>query len=159
VSRLRVYLPLSRAALEAARATGRFGPAPLRGHAVTDEVRSELAGTDEEELEYAAMTAAALDSLLLLGPADPQRRMVAAVDVPAVEPAGGEAVSEVQVTAEVPLKRLAAVLADAPDAAEAVSAARAALSAGEDADEAVDRCLDHELGWYAVQELDDLLAG
>jgi hypothetical protein len=51
---------------------------------------------------------------------------------------------------------------DAADAATAVSDARDALAAATadpafDAAEAVERCLDHEPGWFAVQEIDALL--
>ena len=148
----RVYLPLSATLLRRARAEGRFGKPPLGGHAVTPRLARELGGADQEESEYAAMTAAALASLELLTDADPPRRVVAAVDVP-----GWEAVessddpSAVRVATPVPWRRLAAVHVDGADAAADVSRAR-----GGDPD-AVERCLDHELGWFAVQEVDELL--
>jgi hypothetical protein len=107
------------------------------------------------------MTAAALDALLLLAPGDPPRRLVAAVDAGAWEDAADpESPSAVEVTVPVPFRRLAAVHADSDDAGPAVRAAVQALTDGSseaDLTAAVDRCLDHELGWYAVQELDTLL--
>ena len=157
----RVYLPVTRVLLERARAEGRFEP-PLHGHAVTTELVAELPGADQEELEYAAMQGAALDALTSLGPDDRPRRLVAAADV-----AEWSAVDEpddaptlVEVTVPVPWRRLAAVHADAPDAEDDVRAAARALSDGADEDAPeVQRCLEHELGWYAVQELDQLLEG
>jgi hypothetical protein len=159
MSGVRVYLPVTRSMLRAARDAGRFGPAPLRGHAVTPALVAALGGSDEEEQEYAASTAAALDALSLLGPDDPPVRIVAAVDVPTADPVGGDAApSEVVLEHEVPLKRLASVLADSPEAAADVASARVALVAGgAEAQAALDRCLDHELGWYAAQELGRLL--
>jgi hypothetical protein len=48
------------------------------------------------------------------------------------------------------------VLADSDDAAGAVVRAR---DAGGTDEAALDECLDHELGWFAAQEVDALLAG
>ena len=118
----------------------------------------------EEELEWAASTAASVDSLRLLGhesaPADGReaelRRVVAAVDVPSVEPGSDD--SSAVALHEVPLRRLAALLVDAPDAAPLVRAARDALAGGAAEDDpAVERCLDEDLGWWAASELDALL--
>jgi hypothetical protein len=157
----RVYLPTTASMLARARDDGRLA-LPLRGHAVTEALVRALDGAGEEELEHAALTEAALDALQLFGPDDPPRRVVVVVD-PAVWRASDnedEVVSAVVVTREVPLRLVAAVHVDSLDAASAVAAARDALAAGGDVDHpAVQRCLDHEPGWYAVQELDELLAG
>jgi hypothetical protein len=162
-TRVRVYLPLTPWSLKQARDEGGFGPAPLPGHAVTPALLEALGqDTEEEDAEYSAMTAAALESLRLLDPDEAPARVVAAVDVPAWEPRSGDATedpSAVAVAFTVQLKRLAAVLVDAADAAADVAAARDALAGatGDDLPEVVERCLDHELGWYAAQELDELL--
>ena len=142
---MRVYLPVSWHQLEALTR----GPvAVATGHAVTDEVRSELSGSDDEELEYAALGAAAADALALV--AGRPQRVVLAVDTSAT-PSGN--VSEVNLSEPIRLVDVAAVHVDAPDAADDV---RAALA--EPGDEALlERVLDHELGWYAVQELPDLI--
>ena len=164
----RVYLPLTASLLRRARDEGGFGPAPLQGHAVTAALVAELADggpdPDQEDCEYAALTAAALESLLLLGPEDPPRRLVAAVDVASSEPRPGDDAdpSAVTVPFPVPLRRLAALLLDDANAGADVVAARDALreAAGAQADvtpEAVIRCFDHELGWFAAQELGDVL--
>jgi hypothetical protein len=151
----RVYLPLTVTSLREVRASGSFGPPPLRGHAVTPAVAAAF--EDQEEREYAALTAAALAAVGLLTPDEPPFRLVAAVDVPGWESDGlGDDPTAVRLPHEVPWKRLAAVLADSADAAGAVLRARDA--AGTD-DAALEACLDHELGWFAAQEVDALLAG
>jgi hypothetical protein len=62
---------------------------------------------------------------------------------------------------EVPFRRVAAVLADDDGAGEDVAAAVRQLSAAHcgdaDAVRAVERCQDHELGWWATQEICELL--
>jgi hypothetical protein len=142
---VRVYVPVSWDILEAITR----GPVEVaNGHAVTDEVRSELSGADDEELEYATLGAAAADALGLVT-SRPQR-VVLAVDA-AATPSGH--LSEVTLAEPIRLVDVAAVHVDATDAAEDV---RAALGAPGD-DALLERVLDHELGWYAVQELPDLL--
>jgi hypothetical protein len=163
---VRAYLPTTLRLLREARERGRFGPAPLAGHAVTPALAAlgdeAGEGAGAEELEWAASVAASLDSLRLLahdsvGDQAGVCRVVAAVDVPAVEPRAGDEPSGV-VLQEVPLRRLAALLVDAPGAAPLVRSARDALAAGAEADDpAVERCLDEDLGWWAASELDVLL--
>lgn len=74
----RVYLPGSRAALEALR-SGRW-PGPHDGLAVTAPLLDAL-GVGEEEAEYAVTTAAAEES-------DEQRRIVVVAEVDDVEVVG-----------------------------------------------------------------------
>lgn len=155
---MRIYLPLTLPLLAEALRQRSVGPAPLAGHAVTEDLLAELGDVDEEEAEYVALTAAAQASLALLGEDDPPLRVVVALEVPAAEAVGGDDPSAVRVAHEVPWRRLAAVHVDSADAGADVAAARAALG-GAGADDAAERCLDHELGWYAVQEVPDLLAG
>lgn len=149
---VRVYLPLTSSLLRRAREEGAFGPAPLAAQAVTPALEAVVGG-DQEECEYAAMTAASLESLRRLGPDDEPRRVVAAVDVPSWEPRGAEP-GDVLVREPVPWRRLAAVLVDGDEAVSDVATAR-----GSGDDDLVERCLDHELGWFAAQEVDQLLAG
>jgi hypothetical protein len=160
VSGIRVYVPCTIPLLRDVVASGGVGPAPLLAHAVTDALRAAYSEGGEEEWEYAASTAAAQASLGLLHDGDVMRRVVLAVDVPAVRPADGADPTLVQVDEVVPFRRLAAVLADDEDAESTVAhAASAWRAAGEDpeADAVVERCLDHELGWYAAQEVAALL--
>ena len=156
----RVYVPSTLGRLRAVVTADGLGPAPFVGHAVTPAVREELADLGEEDWEYAASTAAAQSSLAMLHDDDPARRVVIAVDVPSARPAGTEDPTVVEVDDVVPFRLVGAVLADAADAEDRVAAARDALVAGDaDADRLAERCLDHELGWWAAQEIGDLLAG
>jgi len=157
---VRVYLPTTSRGLRILRERGYVGPGPLDGHAVTDPVRVVLDDVDEEDREYLVLSSASLDCLALLEPDEPPVRVVLAVDTDEVTPAGDpDTPSVVRVTAEVPLRRVAALHADSADARDVVAAARDAVTAdADDADALVERCLDHELGWFGVQEIDDLLA-
>ena len=147
----RVYVPLTPTLLARARDEGGFDDLPLAAHAVTPALVDELGSSDADESEYAALTAAALEALSLLRPDEPPRRVVAAADVPAWELRDGEHPSAVSVPTRVPWRRVVAVHVDAEDASADVAAALGG------APEAVERCLDHELGWFAVQEVDELL--
>jgi hypothetical protein len=155
----RVYVPSTWRRLRAAVEAGGLGQAPLTAHAVTDEVRTGLEDVGEEEWEYAASSAAAQQSVALLDADEPARRVVLAVDVPAARGAGGDDPTRVEVTEAIPLRWVAAVLADSTDAEATVAAAREAVRRGSsDAERLLDRCLDHELGWWAAQEIGVLLA-
>ena len=161
---MRVFLPSTLPALADALRAGHLGPGPgtLAGYAVTPALREAYASGDEEELEYAALTAAARASLRLLAddPAAPPRRVVLAAEVPAeqtkLDPRDDEP-GRVLIIAAVPVERLAAAHVDDQDAGTDVRAAADALPAAdagdEDAQFAVDGAEGHELGWYATQEL------
>ncbi|RCV55717.1 DUF6912 family protein [Marinitenerispora sediminis] len=147
---MRIYLPSTLPALAAALDEGAFAPAPLPAYGVTPALRARFADGDEEELEYEAMRAAADASLRLLAadPAARRRRVVVAAEVPeaAVESAQDpDDPGAVTVTAPVPLKRVASAHVDEEAAAEDVAAA-----AAEDDPARAD---EHELLWYATQEL------
>jgi hypothetical protein len=161
MSRERVYVPSTLRRLRSLVAAGELGPAPFAGHAVTGALRAAYADGDEEDWEYAASAAAAQAALALLTPDEPARRVVLAVEAARVRPAdAGDTGDPTVVTVEhvVPLRRIAAVMVDGADAEPDVAAARDALSAGrEDSETLLDRCLDHELGWWATQEIGDLL--
>ncbi|WP_431783996.1 DUF6912 family protein [Streptomyces chumphonensis] len=166
---MRLYVPLTLPRLAVAHRRGELGPAPLAAFAVTPALRAWCASDDVEELEYAALGAAALGSLRLLAddPAAPRRRVVVAVDVAdravSVADRGPDAgtVGRVRVDGTVPLAKAAAVHVDAEDAVADVTAAAGALHAADGGDEAARHTVDgaegHELLWYATQELDDLL--
>lgn len=159
---VRVYVPTTLAGLREVVVSGGVGPSPVPAHAVTDALRTTLAGADDEECEYAAMTAAAQESLALLTDDDVPRRVVIAADAATVVPREAAEPSAVEVPEVLPVRRVAAVHLDSPDAEEDVAAARAALADGDrsgGAEQAVERCLDHELGWFATQEIGDLLEG
>ncbi|OEU97509.1 MULTISPECIES: DUF6912 family protein [Streptomyces] len=174
---MRVYVPLTLPALSEAHGAGELGPAPVEAYAVTPGLRAWWGSEDAEELEYAALRQAAGASLRLL--ADQyeaaRRRVVVALEaadgavVPDEEDDGSRggaeadagAVGRVRLTAAVPLTEAAAVHLDAEDAVDDVTAAVGALSAAlagdERAEQVVDRADDHELLWFATQEIPALV--
>ena len=160
----RVYVPTTLGGLREMAGTGTVGPARAVAHAVTEAVRRELPDAGAEEWEHVASSAAGLACIALLaaaapGEAGPARRVVLAVDVPAARPTGGDDPTRVEVTDAVPFSHVAAVLADAADAEAVVAAARDAVAAGAPGtDRLLERCLDHELGWWGTQETAELLA-
>jgi hypothetical protein len=167
---MRVYVPLTLLGLAEAHRTGELGQETFTAYAVTPALREWYLSEDIEELEYAALGRAALASLRLVA-ADaraPRRRTVVAVDVPdrsaAVDPDRGldpAALGEVRVTGPVALARAAAVHVDADDAEADVTAAADALPAADGRDDdarfTVDGAEDHELLWFATQEIPGLV--
>ncbi|GHA69999.1 hypothetical protein GCM10010330_24100 [Streptomyces tendae] len=167
---MRVYVPLTLSGLAEAHRAGELGTGPLVAYAVTPALREWYLSDDIEELEYAALNRAALASLRLLAadPATARRRVVVAADVPdgaaAADPDRGldpAALGEVRVTGPLPLAKAAAVHVDSADAETDVSAAAEALAAADGGDDdaqfVVDGAEDHELLWYATQELPNLV--
>jgi hypothetical protein len=164
---MRVYLPATVPLLDRLRTDGRLAlPAGTTGHAVTPDLREWYAEGDEEELEYVAFTRAAQDSLRLLhdDPKAPPRRVVISADIGGIEPVERSlGASTVRVGPELALSQVAAVHVDGRDAEADVSAAaavvRQAAGGDEDAQFTVDGAEDHELEWYDVTELDQLVNG
>ncbi|MFJ2947839.1 DUF6912 family protein [Streptomyces sp. NPDC087226] len=167
---MRVYVPLTLPGLAEASRTGVLGDGPFVAYAVTPALREWYLSDDTEELEYAALSRAALASLRLLA-ADagaPRRRVVVAVDVSdaaaSSDPGRGldpAALGEVRVAGAVRLAKAAAVHVDAADAEADVAAAAGALAAADGGDDdaryTVDGAEDHELLWYATQEIPSLV--
>ena len=154
----RVYVPSTLGRLRGIVTADGIGPAPFAAHAVTAALREAYADGGDEEWEYAASTAAAQSSLTMLHEDESPRRVVVAVDVESSRPADLDDPTVVQVDDVVPMRHVAAVLADTEDAEDTVTAARdALLEGGDEADELSERCLCHELAWWATQEIGDLL--
>jgi hypothetical protein len=137
-----------------------------RAHAVTAHLREWYIGGDEEELEYAAFTRAAQAALRLLheDPTAPRRRVVVAADLPAAVTAHTDSTygsSELVLTQPVALTAVAAIHVDVEGAeSDVAAAAEAVLSADggdDDAQFTVDSAEDHELAWYDVSELNQLV--
>ena len=167
---MRVYLPATTNVLRTLVDEGRL-TGPFTAFAVTPGLREFYAlsdaGADEEELEYAALLAAARASLRLVDvdPSAARRRVVLAADVP------DSAVTEVEdpdadrgavrVTGDVPLAGVASAHVDGAEAEDDVRAAvNVVLEAdlgSEDAQFVVDQAEGHELAWYATQEIGPLL--
>ncbi|MCC9158456.1 hypothetical protein LZP81_29995 [Streptomyces parvulus] len=167
---MRVYVPLTLSGLAEAHRTGELGTGQLLAHAVTPALRDWYRSDDTEELEYAALGLAAQASLRLLaaGSDADRRRVVVALDVSdgavSAGPAGESedaAPGEVRVAGPLRLAKAAAVHVDSADALADVSAAAEALAAADGGDDAarsvVDGADDHELLWYATQEIPNLV--
>ena len=158
---VRVYVPsaLSRLAALAADADSPSGGSDLTAYAVTPAARATHPDADEEELEYLAMTAAALTSAALLEEHEPQRRLVLAVDVTAAEPVGTEEPFEVDIPGFRWPDDVAAYHLDSVDAEPAVRAARQAWrDQGDRWEDVVTATSAYDLGWYAATELPELTA-
>ncbi|WP_309112348.1 DUF6912 family protein [Saccharothrix sp.] len=160
---MRVYLPATVAMLRDLVEQGEFTPVGGTGFALTPALRESYATGDTEELEYSAMLDAARASLRLIAGEDKgvPRRAVVAVDVDEVKLRPDLDFSVVKVTGSVPLKKIAAIHLDTSDAEDAVREAAEVVDAADmgdpDAEFALGEAEDHELAWYAPQELPFLL--
>ena len=167
---MRVYLPATTNVLRNLVDEGVLhGPHTL--FTVTPQLREfyELsdADTDTEELEYAALLAAARASLRLIDndPAAARRRVVVAADVPdaQVSPIDDADTDRGAATldGDIRLGDVASAHIDGSDAEEDVRAAvNVVLEAdlgSEDAQFLVDQAEGHELAWYATQEIGPVL--
>jgi hypothetical protein len=167
---VRVYLPATTTVLQRLVDEGSL-PGPHTAFAVTPQLRAFYAVSDaeadNEELEYAALLAAARASLRLLDidPLAARRRAVIAADVPddAVAPMDDPHVEPgaVRIEADIRLQHVASAHLDESDAEEDVRAAvNVVLEAdlgSEDSQFLVDQAEGHELAWYATQEIGPML--
>jgi hypothetical protein len=170
MSAVRIYLPATLPSLAAA-GVGSDKPAEqievaavgARACAVTPALREWYRDGDIDELEYAALTRAALASLRLLSGDGSDRRVVLAADVAddAVVFDPGDDPAAVRVIDPVQFDQVVSAHVDDPSAATDVAAARALVDdadlGDDDAQFAIEGLDDHELQWYAVQEIAFLL--
>ena len=164
--RVRVYLPATTSILRELVDEGRLA-GPRTAFAVTPGLREfyslSEAEADTEELEYAALLAAARASLRLLDldPTAARRRVVLAADLPdsAVTPIDDADTERgaVRVTTDIALPNVASAHLDDAAAEDDVRAAvNVVLEAdlgSDDAQFVVDQAEGHELAWYATQEI------
>lgn len=156
---MRVYLPATVAMLRDLVEQGVFTPVGGTGFALTPALRESYATGDTEELEYSAMLDASRASLRLIAAEEKAvpRRAVVSVDVDGVQLRPDLDFSVVKVTGSVPLKQIAAIHLDTSDAEDAVREAAEVVDAADlgdpDAEFALGEAEDHELAWYAPQEL------
>ena len=161
---MRVYLPATTTVLRRLVDEGRLA-GPHTVFAVTPELREfyALSEADDEELEYAALLAAARASLRLVDvdPGAHRRRVVIAADVPdgSVTPLGDPDTDRGAARCDADLT-LADVASAHIDTSEAEDDVRAAVGVvleadlgSEDAQFVVDQAEGHELAWYATQEI------
>lgn len=163
---MRVYLPATTTVLRTLVDEGRL-PGPLTAFAVTPALREfyalSEAEADTEELEYAALLAAARASLRLLDvdPFAARRRVVLAADAPdgSVSPVDDPDTDRgaVRIAADLELRQVASAHIDGADAEDDVQAAVAVVLeadlGSDDAQFVVDQAEGHELAWYATQEI------
>lgn len=159
---MRVYLPSTLPHVAAALDAGEFDTD--LGYAVTPALREWYIEGDIEELEYAAATVAARESLRLLGDgAVPARRVVVAAEIDDAEVRPVPDVDRAAVRLAGPVRLADVVSAHVDDSTaqddvrRAVDALAAADRGDEDAQFTVDGVEDHELAWYAAPELNALV--
>jgi hypothetical protein len=175
---MRVYIPATLAMLTRLVADGSMFPVGGTAFSVTPTLREAYAEGDDEELAEVALREAALASLRLLAAADeaddhaedqaddeaaglPPRRAVLVADVDSAKPRPDLDDAVVRVSAPVALADVAAAFVDIAEAEPAVRAAMEVVDAAdlgdEDAELVVGDAQDHDMAWYATQELPFLL--
>ncbi|EHK81442.1 DUF6912 family protein [Saccharomonospora azurea] len=167
---MRIYVPATIGMLRQLLDAEELAPVGGTAFALTPALREAYTSGTTEELEYAALTDAARASLRLLasdsdpvevGDKEPPRRVVVSADVDDVTLRPDLDDSVVKVSGPVAMTAIAAVHVDAPEAEQAVLAAAEVIDdadlGDEDAELALGDVEDHELAWYALQELPFLL--
>ncbi len=167
---MRVYIPATLAMLTQLVADGSLRPVSGTAFAVTPALRESYAHGDDDELAEVALGEAALASLRLLGAAStadpasetlPTRRAVLVAEVEPVTARPDLDAAVVRLAEPVAIGDVVAAYVDNAAAEPAVRAAVAVIDAAdlgdEDAELAVGDAQDHDLAWYATQELPFLL--
>jgi hypothetical protein len=167
---MQIYIPVTLAMLQQFVADGSLWPVNGTAFAVTPRLREAYAEGDDDELGEVALREAALASLRLLATADaseqlgeglPPRRAVLVADVGDVtlRPDLDDAV--VRIGEPVTIDDVIAAFVDNAAAEADVAAAIAVIDEAdlgdEDAELTVGDAQDHDLAWYATQELPFLL--
>jgi hypothetical protein len=160
---VRVYLPATIGMLRKLVSEGKLQPIGGTGFALTPALRESYVSGSTDELEYAALLDAARASLRLLADDEKElpRRVVLSVDVENATTRPDLDAPVVKLSGPIVLDEVAAVHVDAEEAEEAVRGAAAVIDAADlgdlDAEFTLGEAEDHELAWYALQELPFLL--
>lgn len=169
---MRVYVPATIAMLQRLVAEEELDPVSRTAFAVTPALREAYASGDDEELAEVAMSEAARASLRLLagevGDVEPGstaqvrfRRAVIAADVDEVKVRSDLDDAVVRLGAPLALSSVASVHVDLSEAESAIERAVGIVDAADlgdaDAEFVLGDAEDHELAWYATQELPFLL--
>lgn len=169
---MQIYIPATLPMLQKLVADGSLAPVNGIAFAVTPRLREAYAEGDDDELGEVTLREAALASLRLLatdsGDNLPPRRAVLVADVRDTGEDPGKVTlrpdlddAVVRIGAPVQIDDVVAVFVDNADAEAHVRAAIAVIDAAdlgdEDAELAVGDAQDHDLAWYATQELPFLL--
>jgi hypothetical protein len=168
---MRIYVPVTLAMLQQLVTDGSLLPVNGTAFAVTPRLREAYAEGDEDELGEVALREAALASLRMLAAAEepegaalPPRRAVLVAEVTeagdvTLRPDLDDAV--VRIGAPVAIDQVVAAFVDNAAAEDDVTAAIAVIDEAdlgdEDAELTVGDAQDHDLAWYATQELPFLL--
>jgi len=162
---VRVYLPATIGMLRDLLAKDEFRPVGGTGFALTPALRESYASGSDEELEYAVLMEAARASIRLIAADDdttaaPRRAVVVAEVEDATHRPDLDA-AVVRLGGPVVIGDIQAIHVDTAEAEEAVEGATKVIDAADmgdlDAEFTVGEAEDHELAWYAVQELPFLL--
>jgi hypothetical protein len=161
---VRVYVPATLAMLQRLVAERLVHAVNGTAFAVTPTLRESYAEGDEDELADVALRDAALASLRLLGDDTsglPPRRAVLVADAEDVTARPDLDDSVVRLAGPITLDDVISAYVDNAEAEPAVLAAIEAVDAAdlgdEDAEFVVGDAQDHDLAWYAPQELPFLL--
>ncbi|UQE74341.1 MULTISPECIES: DUF6912 family protein [unclassified Gordonia (in: high G+C Gram-positive bacteria)] len=161
---MRVYLPATLSGVQRLLGDGAWMPLGGTGFALTPALREAYTAGDDEELAEVALREAARASLRLLGTEAgelPVRRVVVVAERDDAVPRPDLDDAVVKVSGPVTVDQVVAVHVDGADAQDAVAAAVAVVDAAdlgdEDAELVVGDAEDHDLAWYATQELPFLL--
>jgi hypothetical protein len=163
---VRVYVPATLAMLQTLVADRSISPVNGTAFAVTPALRESYSDGDDDELAEVALREAALASVRLLaadeGPSDlPARRTVLVAEVDSATPRPDLDDAVVRLSGPVGYGQVLAAYVDNQAAEAAVAAAIEAVDAAdlgdEDAELTVGDAQDHDLAWYATQELPFLL--
>jgi hypothetical protein len=162
---VRVYIPATLAMLAQLVADGLIHARSGTAFAVTPLLRESYAEGDDDELAEVALREAALASLrLLAGQGEtglPPRRAVLVADVAEATPRPDLDDAVVRLAGPVPVADVIAAYVDNASAESAVLVAVERVDEAdlgdEDAELAVGDAQDHDLAWYAPQELPFLL--
>ena len=156
----RVYIPATLQILQQLVSDRELHPRSGTAFAVTPTLREAYAEGDDDELAEVALREAALASLRLLGGDDsglPRRRAVLVADVDDAQPRPDLDDAVVRLADPVAFDRVICAHVDNAAAEDAVAAAIDAIDAAdlgdEDAELTVGDAQDHDLAWYAPQEL------
>lgn len=160
---MRVYVPATVSMLRRLVEDKQLQPLSGTAFALTPALRESYASGDDEELEYAAMREAARASLRLIAGENTEdeevrpRRVVVSADVTDAELRPDIDHAVVRVSGPVEWSRIAAVHVDATEAEDAVRAAAEVVDEADlgdhDAEFTLGEAEDHELAWYAPQEV------
>jgi hypothetical protein len=161
---MRIYVPTTLAMLAQLVAEGAVDPVNGTAFAVTPTLREAYAEGDDDELAEVALREAALASLRLLSSDTsdlPRRRAVLVADVDNATPLPLLDDAVVRLVGPVSLDRVVCAHVDNSTAERDVEAAIEVVDEAdlgdEDAELLVGDAQDHDLAWYAPQELPFLL--